>query len=277
MCSSDLTPFDQLLPYLVVACICMPISGVLIYRKKATVFTMYFQACYFTLICFLLMVYNPGWINYILIFFAIFLTALYQHVGVCVIQCILGAVCLTYYSFEYMEALSSSYTLYDTILIVNMIPLILTINVVMSLLTKRLYNDLVQALTTSEKARNKAETLAYAIGRNVENLNEANQNILDDIKETNQIAHELVESSSEVQTKTIEQIKMLTMLKQLIEETSKEEAVAQIEVLVGNVGEIAKEIEELNIQIEVLHENMDDISEHYEALTQIATHLDGLS
>ena len=256
------TAFSKLLPYLCVAIIGMPISGLLIYKNKVPNVVMYFQSFYFTLICFLLMLFNPNWINFILIFFAIFLIALYQNIGVSIFQCVLSIGCIAYYSISYQEILRTSFSNYDAVMIGIMSILMLALNITMSILTMRLFKQLNQSRTTNENAKNQAEQLIQAIGRNVEHLNQANQQLQENIDETNHIVIQIAEHSNEVKVKTVDQVRTVSQIKDTIKNGTDSVADAnnasdQMKTLVGTTNEV---VTDGTKNMMALHKEMDRVS-----------------
>lgn len=200
--------------------ITVPIIGLMIWKKVNPKATMYFICICIFCYANIMIVNQPNLANYCIIFYCMFVIILYEDIRA--IVCI-GSGCFVISILYFVKYHST--ILQDTNLI-EIVPFIgayiffgILMFIVLSLLSKQVYEDLEKNKQDIEKA-NKSNDIILEKTKNYSiDLNNNNESIKESIIATNEVSKQMIEASDEITIKASNEVNLIDGMKKKINDS----------------------------------------------------------
>ncbi|WP_252230877.1 methyl-accepting chemotaxis protein [Clostridium sp. ZBS15] len=209
-----------IMPIIVIGGICIFILGCLI-KKDHMIGAMYYSVTIFPILNILIMNLKPGLAAFVLIYYGIILTSIYQEEKVVIYNSIINIGVVIYFFFKYRVEVFNNANYEQLGLFIAYIVVMTGILVFLSILTKKAYKKSEENAKAIIESNSKSNELLSEINQTVNHLTDANIIIKSGIDNTGEIFNQITQSSNAVAAKTTEEVLIINKVIELMKNGAK--------------------------------------------------------
>ena len=237
---------------------------------------MYLMVAFLTGISIACMIMFPCTTNYLMFFLAIFMIVLYEDIKPILLQCILSAVCMVIFYYQYQEKLAVSWTPDAMAMCVVYVVSAMFVFGALCRLTGQQFDSLKKSSEESNRAREKAEALLGQIKKSVGVLEHTSGQINESISVTEEISGSIKVAAEDVANAAVREVEATETIKVLVEDGV--EKIRSVANASGQMTDISNEtngsVSEGGSKVSALNEQMQDLSEKMDAISAAMNELD---
>ncbi len=245
-------------------------------KKIPPLIMMYLMVAFLTGISIACMIMFPCTTNYLMFFLAIFMIVLYEDIKPILLQCILSAVCMVIFYYQYQEKLAVSWTPDAMAMCVVYVVSAMFVFGALCRLTGQQFDSLKKSSEESNRAREKAEALLGQIKKSVGVLEHTSGQINESISVTEEISGSIKVAAEDVANAAVREVEATETIKVLVEDGV--EKIRSVANASGQMTDISNEtngsVSEGGSKVSALNEQMQDLSEKMDAISAAMNELD---
>lgn len=249
----------------------------LLTKKINPIAMMFLMVAFLSGISILCMVMFPCTTNYLMFFLAIFMIVLYEDIRPIVLQCIVSAVCMVLFYYQYTEKLAETWT--PDAMAICVVYVISGMFVFVSLckLTKDQFAFLQKTSDEINIAKEKAEHILENVTESIGVLGTTSHKISNSMSVTEEISSQIAIASEDVAQKAVEEVQATEAIRELVSDGVEQiQGVSKASALMAQVSLATNEsveeggtmVHNLNQQMTGLNQKMDEVSNSIEELSR---------
>lgn len=245
----------------------LPAISFLMYKKVDSKKVMYLLCITMIIYIVIMISTNPNLANFCIIFYSMFIAVLYEDIRAIFITGLSDSFLTIYFFIKFKEKMFSGISTSQNLpFLVLYIILGMVMFCILSIISKKVYNELEESINESNKNKNKNDILLNKTKENSLQLDNNNKNIKISIESTNAASKQMLEASEQVTNKAVNEVTTVKNIKNRINDGVNE---------IIEVKNSSKEVTELsNLNNEIVGKGVSKITNLNNTVSNISQNID---
>lgn len=211
-------PFVGLMAALPMAVGAIVVAGILFFlsAKVPPVPMMFVFSAVLTVLSFMLMFMWPCVVNYMFVFFNMFMIIVYEEIRVIVFQTVCAIAELIYFHFAFPQALSEPWATDTTVIAIVYILSGMFVFIVLCRMTKKQFEQIRKTTEAARMDKEKAEKLLEEIGNSVSILDTTSGKISRSVNVSGDIANEIAKATEDVAKRANQEVEATDTIRTMV-------------------------------------------------------------
>lgn len=247
------------------------VSGILLFLscRINPIMMMYLMVIFLSGISIACMVLFPTTTNYLMFFLAIFMIVIYEDIRPIILQCMISAVCMIVFYFQYTQKLAETWSVDAMAMCVVYVISGMFVFWSLCRLTGKQFASLEKSNAESNAAREKAEQLLEEIRKSVVTLENTSGMINQSMGVTEEISGRIAVTALDVAKGAVSDVNATELIKEMVQDgVNRIQNVSGASTFMtdishetdGSVSEGGNRVQVMNEQMKTLNEKMESIS-----------------